>query len=76
MGKLRSEFEKKYGFDGVDFVKQAGNEYFGAVKSLGVQSVLKNYAEKKGYDVEINDEFLSRLIEALAEAGEKFPENQ
>jgi hypothetical protein len=76
MGKLRNAFEKKYGFDGVDFVKQAGNEYFGAVKSLGVQSVLKNYAEKKGYDVEINDEFLSRLIEALAEAGEKFPENQ
>jgi hypothetical protein len=76
MGKLRSDFEKKYGFDGVDFVKQAGNEYFGAVKSIGVQSVLKNYAEKKGYDVEINDEFLSRLIEALAEAGEKFPENQ
>jgi hypothetical protein len=76
MNKLRSAFEKKYGFDGVDFVKQAGNEYFGAVKSLGIESVLFNYAEKKGYNVEINDEFLSRLIEALAESGEKFPENQ
>jgi len=84
MGKLRSAFEKKYGFDGVDFVKKAGQEYFGMAKSLGIDSLLIGYAKKKGVSLPMNekgysklsDAFKSDLIQAMAEAGEKFPKNQ
>jgi DNA polymerase III sliding clamp (beta) subunit (PCNA family) len=76
MGKLQKQFESKYGFDGVNFVKQAGNEYFGSVKSLGIENILQYYADKKGIDIKVNEPFLQDLIQAMAEAGEKFPENQ
>jgi hypothetical protein len=81
MGTLAAAFEKKYGFDGVKFVKDAANEYYDIVKTLGIERVLQEYAQKKGYNdgksgLMINAAFLQDLISVMAEAGERFPQNQ
>jgi hypothetical protein len=74
--KHQNKFKKKYKVDAIDFVEKADLEFFGLAKSVGIQSVLKSYAEKKEMNNEFNDEFNKDLVEAFAEAGEKFPENQ
>ena len=74
--KHQDKFKKKYGIDAIDFVEKADLEYFGIAKTLGIQSILKSYAEKKGINIELNDEFYKDLVEAFAEAGKKFPYNE
>ena len=74
--KLQEKFKKKYKVDAIDFVEKANLKFFGKAKSLGLEKVLKEYAEKENISIDINDEFRKDLIEAFAEAGEKFPENQ
>ena len=74
--KLQEKFKKKYKVDAIDFVEKANLKFFGMAKSLGLEKVLKEYTEKENISIDINDEFRKDLIEAFAEAGEKFPENQ
>jgi thiol-disulfide isomerase/thioredoxin len=74
--KHQNKFKKKYKVDAIDFVEKADLEFFGLAKSVGIQSVLKSYAEKKEMNIEFNDEFNKDLVEAFAEAGKKFPYNE
>ena len=74
--KLQEKFKKKYKVDAIDFVEKANLKFFGMAKSLGLEKVLKQYAEQENISIDINDEFRKDLVEAFAEAGEKFPENQ
>jgi len=73
---LAAAFEKKYGFDGVKFVQEAGIELYGVIKKIGIKSALEDFARRKNYSVEINDAFMKDLIEVLVEAGERFPDKE
>jgi hypothetical protein len=81
MKNLAEVFEQKYGFDASTFIKEIGVEYFDLLKTLGLQSVIISWADKKGYKIpekgtkEFND-FLISLLEAIQYLGEKFPQNQ
>jgi hypothetical protein len=74
--KHQDRFKKKYKIDAIDFVEKADLEFFGVAKTVGIQSILKSYAEKKEMNIEFNDEFNKELVEAFAEAGKKFPYNE
>jgi hypothetical protein len=84
MGKLQKQFESKYGFDAVNFIKQLGNRFLGMIKTIGLDSAMVSYADEIGLKIPMNetysykpsDSFLIDLIQAIAEAGQKFPENQ
>jgi hypothetical protein len=84
MGKLQKQFESKYGFDAVNFIKELGNRYLGILKSIGLESAIVSFADEKGFKIPMNERysnspsnsFLVDLIQAIAEAGQKFPENQ
>lgn len=74
--KLQEKFKKKYKVDAIDFVEKANLKKFGLVKTLGLESVLEDYAKSENLPIKFDDEFRKDLVEAFAEAGEKFPENQ
>jgi len=74
--KHRENFIKKYKVDPIELVEKANLEYFGLAKTIGLENVIKEYIEKHNLNIEINDDFLEKLVESFAEAGEKFPENQ
>lgn len=76
METLRNKFEKKYGVDALKMVKEASNDAYGTLKTIGINKALESYVEKKGYDFKINDDFGADLIEVMAEQQERFPENQ
>jgi hypothetical protein len=74
--KLQEKFKKKYKVDAIDFVEKANLKRFGLVKSLGLEPVLEDYAKSENLPITFDDEFRKDLVEAFAEAGEKFPENE
>jgi|LakMenEpi03Aug12_release.lakeMendotaPanAssembly.Ray.scaffolds.fasta_scaffold339271_2 hypothetical protein len=83
MKNFRESFEQTYGFDAIEFIREIGNEYFGILKSIGINSAIDSYAEKKGYkipnnrrEVEQYNKFQIALLEAMQQEGAKFPENQ
>jgi hypothetical protein len=82
--KLQEKFKKKYKVDALDFVEKANLKKFGLVKIIGLETVLEDYAKSENllikfddeFRIKFDDEFRKDLVEAFAEAGEKFPENQ
>jgi hypothetical protein len=76
METLRNNFEKKYGIDAIKLVKEASNDAFGTLKTIGINGALKSYVEKNGYEFKIDDAFGADLIEVMSEEQERFPENQ
>ena len=79
--KFKKLFEDKYGFDPITFITNLGAEYFGQLKKIGLQQAIIEFAEKKAYDLQLEDdelspEFVELLISALIESDIKFPENQ
>jgi len=81
MENLVQKFEKKYDFNPITFVEEVGVEYFGVLKTIGLEQAFESFAEKKGYKIPERrtnefELFLKALIEAMQEAGVKFPQNQ
>jgi hypothetical protein len=73
--KLQEKFKKKYKIDAIDFVEKANLKNFGLVKKVGLENVLEDYIKSENLSFKIDDEFNKDLIEAFAEAGERFPDN-
>jgi hypothetical protein len=74
--KFQDNFKKKYGIDAIDFVEKADLEYFGLAKTIGLENVIKQYADKIRLDIQFNGEFYKDLVQAFAEAGKRFPNNE
>lgn len=69
------KFTEKYGISPLKLVEDTHLKYLGFIKSNGLIRALENFVEDEKLNIEIDSEFEKNLVEAFAEAGERFPEN-
>lgn len=69
------KFTEKYGISPLKLVEDTHLKYLGFIKSNGLIRALENFVEDEKLNIEIDSEFEKHLVEAFAEAGERFPEN-
>lgn len=72
---LVEKFTEKYGISPLKLVEDTNYEYLGFIKKNNLTSALERYIEEKKLNIEVNSEFEKDLVEAFAEAGERFPES-
>lgn len=72
---LQAKFTKKYGISPLKLVEDTNYEYLGFIKKNNLTRALERYIEEKKLNIEVNSEFEKDLVEAFAEAGERFPES-
>jgi hypothetical protein len=71
---LQQKFTEKYGISPLKLVEDTNYEYLGFIKKNNLTRALERYIEEKKLNIEVNSEFEKDLVEAFAEAGERFPE--
>ena len=72
---LQAKFTEKYGISPLKLVEDTNYEYLGFIKKNNLTRALERYIEEKKLNIEVNSEFEKDLVEAFAEAGERFPES-
>ena len=72
---LQVKFTEKYGISPLKLVEDTNYEYLGFIKKNNLTRALERYVEEKKLNIEVNSEFEKDLVEAFAEAGERFPES-
>jgi hypothetical protein len=72
---LQAKFTEKYGISPLKLVEDTNYEYLGFIKKNNLTRALERYIDEKKLNIEVNSEFEKDLVEAFAEAGERFPES-
>lgn len=72
---LQQKFTEKYGISPLKLVEDAHIDNLGSIKRNGLITALEYYIDKEKLNIEVTSEFQKDLVEAFAEAGERFPES-